>query len=224
MFPTETARSFNRGTTMTRFTKFAAFIAAFTAALAAVLALNATTPTYATNTAGINLSRATLSATGSFALTTAPGVVPALTSAGITIDAISPATKTVYSLTGSARIFLPVVAKTGTANAMAGGFKFTNAKTRESISCFIPTVDTRARVIDCRLNTGFNNTLFAIDDIEDREFLDNGTIRTSVFTGMEIALNSDDSAELLNDTLDTTVFSSSVTFATGSLTVTRTLE
>jgi len=164
----------------------------------------------------------TVDATGAFAMTTAPGILPALTSAGITFEVISPGTKTTSITTATARISLPVVAKTGTANATAGGFKFTNTKTRESISCLIPTVDTRARVIDCRLITGFNETMFAIQTIDSREFLDNGSIRTSVFTGMIIKVNSAMTAQTLNDTLSTTVFSDSVTFATGNLSVTRT--
>jgi hypothetical protein len=161
-------------------------------------------------------------ATGAFDMTTAPGILPALTSAGITFEAISPGTKTTSVSAATTRISLPVVAKTGTANATAGGFKFTNTKTRESISCFIPTIDTRARVIDCKLNTGFNDTMFLIETIATREFVSNRSIRTAVFTGMTIKVKSAMTAQTLNDTLDTTVFSSSVTFATGNLIVTRT--
>ena len=164
----------------------------------------------------------TQDATGAFAMTTAPGILPALTSAGITLEAISPGTRTTSVTTANTRISLPVVAKTGTANATAGGFKFTNTKTRESITCFIPTIDTRARVIDCKLNTGFNDTIFLIETIGSREFLSNGSIRTAVFTNMTIKVKSAMTAQTLNDTLDTTVFSSSVVFATGNLTVTRT--
>jgi hypothetical protein len=164
----------------------------------------------------------TQDATGAFAMTTAPGIQPALTSAGITFEAISPGTKTTSVSAATTRISLPVVAKTGTANATAGGFKFTNTKTRESISCFIPTIDTRARVIDCKLTTGFNDTVFLIDTINSRDFVSNGSIRTSVFTGMSIKVKSAMTAQTLNDTLDTTVFSSSVTFANANLIVTRT--
>jgi hypothetical protein len=164
----------------------------------------------------------TQDATGAFAMTTAPGIQPALTSAGITFEAISPGTKTTSVTAATTRISLPVVAKTGTANATAGGFKFTNTKTRESISCLIPTIDTRARLIDCKLTTGFNDTLFLIETIDSREFASNRSIRTSVFTGMTIKVKSAMTAQTLNDTLDTTVFSSSVTFASGNLIVTRT--
>ena len=164
----------------------------------------------------------TQDATGAFVMTTAPGILPALTSAGITLEAISPGTRTTSVATANTRISLPVVAKTGTANATAGGFKFTNTKTRDSISCFIPTIDTRARVIDCKLNTGFNDTIFMIETIGSREFLSNGSIRTAAFAGMTIKVKSAMTAQTLNDTLDTTVFSSSVVFATGNLIVTRT--
>lgn len=187
-----------------------------------LLGLSVTTNTAAVATDVTYDNPKTQFATGAFAMTTAPGILPALTSAGITLEAISPGTRTTSVTTATTRISLPVVAKTGTANATAGGFKFTNTKTRESISCLIPTIDTRARVIDCKLNTGFNDTLFLIDTIDSREFLDNGSIRTGVFTGMTIKVKSTMSAQTLNDTLDTTVFSSSVTFANANLTVTRT--
>ena len=163
----------------------------------------------------------TQDATGSFAMTTGPGILPALMSAGITFEAISPGTRTTSVTTATTRISLPIVAKTRTANATAGGFKFTNIKTRESLSCFIPTIDTRARVMDCKLNTGFNDTMFLIESIDSREFLSSDSIRTSVFTGMTFKVKSKMTAQNLNDTLSTTVFSSSVTFATGNLTVTR---
>jgi hypothetical protein len=66
--------------------------------------------------------------------------------------------------------------------------------------------------------------MFLIETIESREFLGNSSIRTAVFTGMTIKVKSAMTAQTLNDTLDTTVFSSSVTFATGNLIVTRTVS
>lgn len=164
---------------------------------------------------------ATTTATGVFTLTTGPGVQPAWDSAGITLTAVSPGTATFSTSAATTKLSLPVVAKTGTANATAGGFRLTNTKTKESVRCFLPTIDTRARVIDCVLDAGYNSTLFKIDSIATREFFGNGTFRTSVFTGMNIKITSPEFAKVLNDALSTTVFSASVTVATGELTVTR---
>lgn len=165
----------------------------------------------------------TTTATGVFTFTTGSGVLPAWESAGITLTPVAPATSSTSSLAATTKISLPVVAKTGTANATAGGFRLTNTKTKESVRCFLPTVDTRARVIDCILDAGYNAALFTINGIEGREFFGNSSYRTSVFTGMSISITSPQFAEILNDALSTTVFTSSVTVATGDLTVTRRL-
>lgn len=166
---------------------------------------------------------ATTEATGVFTMTTGPGIQPAWDSAGITLTAISPGSTSISMTTATTKITLPVVAKTGTANATAGGFRLTNIKTKETVRCSLPTVDTRARVIDCVLDAGYNSTLFTIDSVQAREFFDNGVFRTSMFTGMVIKITSPEFAKILNDALSTTVFSSSVTMAIGELTVTRRL-
>ena len=165
----------------------------------------------------------TTTATGVFTFTTASGVLPAWDSAGITLTPVSPATSSTSLLAATTKISLPVVAKTGTANATAGGFRLTNTKTKESVRCFLPTIDTRARVIDCILDAGYNAALFTINGIEGREFFGNSSYRTSVFTGMSISITSPQFAEILNDALSTTVFSASVTVANADLTVTRRL-
>lgn len=166
---------------------------------------------------------ATTEATGIFTMTTGPGIQPAWDSAGITLTAISPGSTSASTSSATTKITLPVVAKTSTANATAGGFRLTNTKTKESVRCSLPTVDTRARVIDCITDAGYNSTLFTIDSIQTREFFGNGTFRTSIFTGMVIKITSPEFAKILNEALSTTVFSSSVTMAIGDLTVTRRL-
>ncbi len=166
---------------------------------------------------------ATTEATGIFTMTTGPGIQPAWDSAGITLTAISPGSTSASTASATTKITLPVVAKTSTANATAGGFRLTNTKTKESVRCSLPTVDTRARVIDCITDAGYNSTLFTIDSIQTREFFGNGTFRTSIFTGMVIKITSPEFAKILNEALSTTVFSASVTMAIGDLTVTRRL-
>ena len=163
----------------------------------------------------------TKSATGTFVLKTGPGIQPAWDAEDITISAISPGSLTTLTSTATSTIYLPVVAKTGTANATAGGFKFTNTATRETFRCLIPTVDTRARVIDCLLDSGYNSTVFSIEGFGDRNFLSNGTYRTSIFTEMKIGVISSEMAAVLNEALSTNVFTNSVTVANANLTVTR---
>lgn len=89
----------------------------------------------------------TIVATGELILTTSPGILPAWDAARIELTAIPPASLTELTTSAAQRLQLPVVAKTGSANALSGGFRFTNTKTREVVNCLIPTIDTRARVL-----------------------------------------------------------------------------
>lgn len=163
----------------------------------------------------------TKSATGTFALKTGPGIQPAWDAEDITISAISPGSMTALTSTATSTIYLPIVAKTGTANATAGGFKLTNSATRETVRCLIPTVDTRARAIDCLLDSGYNSTIFSIESIGDRNFLSNQNFKTSIFTDMKIKIISSEMASVLNDALSTNVFTDSVIVANANLTVSR---
>lgn len=160
-------------------------------------------------------------ATGNFTWTTAPGILPALDSAGISLVGVSPGSVITNTNTGTARISLPVVAKASTANATAGGFRFVNTKTGEQVRCSLPTVDTRARVVDCVLPSGYNAAIFEISDIADRTKINTETTRTTVFQGIELRLINREMANRLNDDLDTSVFSASVVVGDGTLFVTR---
>jgi hypothetical protein len=161
----------------------------------------------------------TVPATGAFVLTTAPGVVPAWQGAKIVLTAISPASVTDLTVTATSRLTLPVVAKTGSANAMSGGFRLTNTETRETIRCLIPTLDTKARVLDCVVNVDQNLQPFVIETIKSRVSELIGTTRTTQFTGIEFKVASKEVADSLNEALSTTVFTTSVVIATGDLTV-----
>lgn len=157
-------------------------------------------------------------ASGTAILTTAPGVLPAWTSAGITIVGINPGSVTTSRFSTSATINLPVVAKASTANATAGGFRISNTSTGKSFRCLVPTIDTRARVVDCLTDMGYNTALFTIDSIGNRQRFDSRSTSTTVFQEMDLRLTAN-AANLLNTQLSTTVFTTSVRSATGELIV-----
>jgi len=184
----------------------------------------------ALSTSGVNAADQnedlTIPATGTFTLTTSPGIVPAWETADLKFSAISPASLTELSMSATERLEMPVVAKTGSANALAGGFRFTNTKTREVVNCFIPTIDTRARVLDCVTNGAgavwqTTKFFFAISKIESWTAFNSNDERTSLLTGIEFKIPDAQTARFFNDELSTTVFTTSVTIATGTLEVTR---
>ena len=159
--------------------------------------------------------------TGTFTMTTAPGILPAWSSADITIAGITPGSVTTSRFATDATIELPVVARAQTANATAGGFRIANTKTGESVRCLVPVIDTKARVIDCLTSTGYNSALFSIDSIGSRESVTGPTSRTMGYQGLVIRLTPT-GALTLNKELSSTVFSTSVRVGDGRLTVTRT--
>ena len=160
-------------------------------------------------------------ATGNFTWTTAPGIMPAWDSAGISLVGVSPASVITNKITNTARVNLPIVAKSSTANATAGGFRFVNTETGEQVRCSVPTVDTRARVVDCVLPSGYNSAVFEISDIDERTKINTETTRTTIFQGIELRIINREMANRLNDDLDTSVFSASVVIGDGTLIVTR---
>ncbi len=160
-------------------------------------------------------------ATGNFTWTTAPGIMPAWDSAGISLVGVSPASVITNQTTNTARVNLPVIAKASTANATAGGFRFVNIETGEQVRCSVPTVDTRARVVDCVLPSGYNSAVFEISAIDERTKLNTETTRTTIFQGIELRIINREMANRLNDDLDTSVFSASVVIGDGTLIVTR---
>jgi len=160
-------------------------------------------------------------ADGTFSFTTGPGILPAWDSAGISLVGVSPGSVITNTGTNIARVSLPIVAKSGTANAAAGGFRFINNETGEGFRCSTPTIDTRARVIDCVLPSGYNAAVFEISDIAERTKVNTDVTKTTIFQGMQLRIINREMAKRLNDELDTSVFSSSVVLGNGSLIVTR---
>ncbi len=163
----------------------------------------------------------TLPASGSFRLTTANGILPTWNVEDIALIGVSPGYVVTTSTATTARLVLPIIAKTGTANAAAGGFRLANTSTGESVRCSSPTIDTRARVVDCVLSDGTNADLFAITDIASRSRFRGSSTVTTIFRGVELRINGQDMADMLNASLSTYAFSPSVTIGTGDLVVTR---
>ena len=182
-----------------------------TTALVALAALLTVTPAQAD----------TLPATGTFQMTTAPGILPTWSRADIALIGTAPGSVITSAFDTRARIDLPIVAKTGTANATAGGFRIVNTETGDSIRCFVPTIDTRARLIDCQTASGYNLTIFEIVAIDERTKINTSTTRTTIFQGMDIRLLNSAMADRLNRELDTSVFSDSVQIAEATLIVSR---
>jgi len=171
--------------------------------------------------AAVSASTLTVPASGTFTFTTSPGILTTWQLAGISVVGISPGSVITTSQGLSARIILPVVAKTGTANATAGGFRLLNSDTGASVRCQVPTVDTRARLVECILADGTRDTLFVITDIAQKFRTVEGEETTSFFRGIDLSLVDSRSAVALNKALSTNVFSASVSIARGEMEVTR---
>jgi hypothetical protein len=163
----------------------------------------------------------TVPASGVFSFTTNPGILTTWESAGISVIGIAPGSVITSSQSLNARITLPVVAKTGTANATSGGFRLLNSETGVSVRCQVPTVDTRARVVECILADGTRDTFFVITDIAQKLRVVEGVEMTSFFRGIDLSFLNMESATKLNRALSTNVFSASVSVARGEMEVTR---
>lgn len=164
---------------------------------------------------------ATVEASGTFSFTTNPGILTTWQTSDIALIGISPGSVITSAAGLSARIVLPVVAKTGSANATAGGFRLMNVTTGRSVRCQVPTVDTRARQVDCVFADGTSRPMFIITEIADRFKVSDSDSVTTFFRGIDLSIADSASAASLNDALSTNVFSASVSVARGFLDVTR---
>jgi hypothetical protein len=182
------------------------------AACALGLALAAVAPAQAVET---------LPASGTFSFSTANGILPTWSAEDIVLIGVSPGSVVTTSTGTTARVSLPIVAKTGTANAAAGGFRLSNTVTGESVRCSNPTIDTRARLVDCVLADGTNASVFTITSITSRSRVAGSSTITTIFRGVRLRINGQEMADMLNEALDTYSFSPSVTIGTGDLIVTR---
>lgn len=185
-------------------------------ALAALLALVTTIAVAAPAQAA-----ETLPASGTFSFTTGNGILPTWAAEDIVIVGISPGSVVTAASNLTARVSVPIIAKTGTANAAAGGFRLINTETGASVRCANPTIDTRARLVDCVLGDGTNATLFRISNITSRSRVTGSSTITTIFRGVQLRINGQDQADFLNEELGTTAFSPYVTVGNGDLIVTR---
>lgn len=193
-----------------RVRRLTAIAAAMTLAGAALVALEAA-PATASNT---------IRASGTFSFTTANGILPTWTADDIALIGVSPGSVMTAASNLTAFVSVPIVAKTGSANAAAGGFRINNIKTGASVRCSSPTIDTRARVIDCVLADGTNLPLLAITSIGSRAKVSGAATTTWVYKKVVLRLNGQSVADSLNQELDTSTFSPYVTIGTGDLIVT----
>ena len=163
----------------------------------------------------------TIPATGTFSFATANGILPTWSSENITLVGISPGSVVTSAANTTAKVSVPLIAKTGTANAAAGGFRLYNTVTGASVRCANPTIDTRARVVDCVLADGTNAKLFTIRSIGSRARVTGVSTITTIFRRIQLRINGTAMADMLNEELDTSSFSPYVTVGTGDLVVTR---
>lgn len=156
-------------------------------------------------------------ASGSLALTTANGILPTWDAAGLRLTGVSPG-KVITNASGvSADIWLPIVARFGSANYAAGGFRLTNTKTGTFVNCATPAIDTKAMLLDCSMRDGTNARLFRIEKA-DRPRVSQALGTTQV-SNMMLRVTNQDAADFLNDELDVNTFSTYVTVFLGDLTV-----
>jgi len=162
----------------------------------------------------------TAPATGTLTFTTGPGITSTWDRAGLRVAGLAPGVATTLATPPSITIELPIVARTRTANAAAGGFRITNTLTNATFMCASPTIDIKASAVDCVRPDGTNFRLFKIMSIDSRIRLLGNTTLTRVFRGIRMQIASASVADELNNRLATRVFSPSVVTATGDLIVT----
>lgn len=163
----------------------------------------------------------TIAITGTFSITTANGVVPTWSADDIVLMGVSPGAVVTTATGITARLSMPLVAKTGTAYAAAGGFRFLNTETGATVRCSTPTIDTAALLVDCVLPGGDQEALLLISSIDSRSRVWGTSTITSIFRGVEVRINGQDAADLLNKALGVKSFSPSITIGTGDLIAAR---
>jgi hypothetical protein len=160
-------------------------------------------------------------ASGTFTFVTANGVLPTWSIDGLVIIGVRPGSVDTTLLNTRATVALPVVARTGSAVAAAGGFRINSIVSNASFRCSSPTIDIRANVVDCVLINGTNASLFAITSPGKRSRVSGASTVTDFYKGMSLRLNGQRMADMLNTALGVSTFSPSVTIATSDLVVTQ---
>ena len=190
------------------------------AATATLVGATAAPTSASTATAGqASAPRTTANANGSFVFRTANGIVPTWESADVRITGVSPGSAISNFNNTGIEVTLPIVAVNGSANFASGGFRLTNVATGDFVNCATPVIDTKAKVVDCVTQGGINRRIFVIRSITAKSNIYGAFSRTTIYRGMTLRVANTLMADFLNNALDVNIFSPSVTFATGELTV-----
>jgi hypothetical protein len=159
-------------------------------------------------------------ATGAFSFTTGPGILSTWAYNSLRVTTTLPTVSVSRNNGTQITSVFPVVAVEKTANFTGGQIRITNTKTSDYINCLNPAVDVAVKVVDCVMADKTNKRLFAIAKIGSTKTLNSVYTTTNSYTGIDLKILYQATADWMNAKLKTNTFSPSVVFATGELTVT----
>ena len=159
-------------------------------------------------------------ATGAFSFTTGPGILSTWAYNNLRVTTTLPTVSVARNNGTQITSVFPVVAKEKTANFTGGQIRITNTKTGDYINCLNPAVDVAVKVVDCVMADKTNKRVFAIAKIGSTKTLSSVYTTTNSYTGLDLKIVDQATADWMNAKLKTNTFSPSVVFATGELTVT----
>ena len=159
-------------------------------------------------------------ATGAFSFTTGPGILSTWAYNNLRVTTTLPTVSVAKNNGTQITSVFPVVAVEKTANFTGGQIRITNTKTNDYINCLNPAVDVAVKVVDCVMADKTNKRMFAIAKIGSRKTLSSVYTTTNSYTGLDLRIIDQATADWMNAKLKTNTFSPSVVFATGELTVT----
>ena len=156
-------------------------------------------------------------ATGSFSFTTGPGILSTWDYNNIKVSTAAPAAYSAKNNGTQGIASFPVVARQRTATFTGGQIRITNSKTGDFINCLNPAVDVLVKVVDCVMADKTNKRLFTIAKIGAVKTLTSVYTTTMSYTGLDLKITDQETADWMNAKLRTNTFSPSVVFATGEL-------
>ena len=159
-------------------------------------------------------------ATGAFSFTTGPGILSTWAYNNLRVTTMLPTISISRNNGTQIASMFPVVAVERSANFTGGQIRITNTKTNDYINCMNPAVDVAVKVVDCVMADKTNKRLFAIAKIGAVKTLSSVYTTTNSYTGLDLKIADQATADWMNTKLKTNTFSPSVVFATGELTVT----
>lgn len=159
-------------------------------------------------------------ATGAFSFTTGPGILSTWAYNNLRVTTSLPTISVAKNNGTQITSVFPVVAVEKTANFTGGQIRITNTKTNDYINCLNPAVDVAVKVVDCVMADKTNKRMFTIAKIGSKKTLSSVYTTTNSYTGLDLRIIDQATADWMNTKLKTNTFSPSVVFATGELTVT----